>query len=104
MMEAWPIYFEEFQRRGGSAHAQLMGRQQLLTEAAHDAYEAAANRLTQDHAWSDDHTLVVMRGLNAAVAQWLQQGGTDWEALRAELKRREDELKTGFGKPPVEPQ
>jgi hypothetical protein len=98
-MDAWQIYFEEFHRRGGTAHAQRFGRGELLAEAAHDAYQAASNRLTAEHGWNDEHTLVVMRGLNAAVRSWLDQGGSDWETLKAELQRREGELRTGFGGP-----
>lgn len=95
-MDAWQVYFEEFRQRGEAAHAQRFGRQELLTEAAHDAYQAASNRLTQEHGWGDERALVVMRGLNAAVSRWLNMGGGDWEALRLELQRREAELRTGF--------
>jgi hypothetical protein len=95
-MEAWQIYFAEFRRRGARANEQRFGRQEMLTEAAHDAYQVAADRLTRDHGWNDEHTLVVMRGLNAAVQQWLELGGGDWDVLLSELRRREGELRQGF--------
>lgn len=95
-MDAWQIYMEEFRRRGERAAAQQFSRDQLLSEAAHEAYEAAANRLTRDHGWEDEHTLVVMRGLNGAVQQWLAQPGADWDALGAEMRRRETDLRDGL--------
>lgn len=96
-MEAWQIYYEEFQRRGGPAAGQKFSRQEALTEAAHDAYQAASNRLTRDHGWDDERTLVVMRGLNGTVSRWVETGSDDWDTLRTELQRSEDELRDGFG-------
>lgn len=98
-MQAWEVYLDEFRRRTGSADRQRFGRQELMTEAAHDAYQAAANRLTHDHGWADERTLVVMRGLNGAVQRWLELGGGDWQALETEMRRREEELQNGFGAP-----
>jgi hypothetical protein len=96
-MDAWQIYLDEFRRRAGSADRQRFGRQETMTEAAHDAYQATADRMTNDHGWNDEHTLVVMRGLNGAVQRWLELGGGDWRALETELRRREGELRDGFG-------
>lgn len=95
-MDAWQIYMEEFRRRGERAAAQEVGRNQLLSEAAHEAYQAAADRLTSQHGWEDEHTLVVMRGLNGAVQQWMGRSGSDWDALGEEMRRREAELRDGF--------
>jgi hypothetical protein len=95
-MDAWHVYLQEFRQRGEKANAQQFARQELLTEAAHDAYQAASDRMTRDHGWEDAHTLVVMRGLNEAVRDWLRTGDTDWDALGRELHRREQELKDGF--------
>lgn len=95
-MYAWQVYMDELRRRGERAAAQEVGRDELLSEAAHDAYRAAADRLTRDHGWEDEHTLVVMRGLNGAVKQWLERGSTDWGVLGDEMRRREDELRDGF--------
>jgi hypothetical protein len=91
-MKAASVYLEEFRRRGEKANAQRFGRQELLTEAAHDAYQAAADKLTRQHGWDDERTLVVMRGLNAAVQRWLDSGGGDWDALDRALQAREAEL------------
>ena len=95
-MEAWQVYMEEFRQRGERAAAQSVGRDQLLSEAAHDAYQAASNRLTQD-GWEDEHALVVMRGLMGAVQKWIGSPDADWDALSLEMQRREAELRDGFG-------
>jgi hypothetical protein len=95
-MEAWQVYLDEFRQRGERANAQQFSRQELLTEAAHDAYQAAADRMTRDLGWSDEHTLVVMRGLNEAVRGWLARGSTDWDELGREMQRREQDLTRGF--------
>jgi hypothetical protein len=97
MMNAWEVYLEEFRARGARAHGQRFSREEGLTEAAHDAYQAAADRMTREHGWSDEHTLVVMRGLNDAVRGWLDAGAADWDELGTELRRREMELRDGFG-------
>jgi hypothetical protein len=96
-MEAWSIYLEEFRQRGEAASRQQFGRNELLSEAAHDAYQVTSDRMTREHGWSDEHALVVMRGLNGAVSEWLRAGGADWGKLAEELQRREAELLTGFG-------
>jgi hypothetical protein len=95
-MEAWSIYLDEFRRRGEAASRQQFGRDALLGEAAHDAYQVTADRMTGEHGWSDEHALVVMRGMNAAVQQWLSGGSGDWDRLASELQRRETELREGF--------
>jgi hypothetical protein len=94
-MKAAGLYLEEFRRRGEKANAQQFGRQELLAEAAHDAYQVTANQLTQQHGWDDERTLVVMRGLNAAVKQWMEAGTADWDALDRSLQQREAELQHG---------
>ena len=91
-MQAWELYLEEFRRRALAVDAHRFGRQELLTEAAHDAYQIAADRLTREHGWDDEHTLVIMRGLNAAVQKWLSRDGTGWDELAVELQRREAEF------------
>lgn len=96
-MQAWPIYLDELRRRADGADRQEFGRRERIVEAAHEAYRAAADRLTTQHAWNDEHTLVVMRGLNAAVGDWLESGDRDWTGLGRELERREAELRDGFG-------
>jgi len=99
-MQAWEMYFDELRRRADGAERQAFGRHDRIAEAAHEAYRTVADRLTSQHGWSDERTLVVMRGLNGAVKDWLDSDTTDWDRLGRELERREAELREGFdGKP-----
>jgi hypothetical protein len=95
-MEAWQIYMDEFRARGERASAQAFGREQGLAEAAHEAYRVTSNRLTQHHGWEDERALVVLRGFNAAVQEWVERGAADWTALEGELTRREAGLRDGI--------
>jgi hypothetical protein len=96
-MDAWQVYMEEFRSRAERAQQQRFGRQSMYTEAAHDAYQAATDRLTREHGWDAERALVVMRGLNAGVQEWLQLGAVELDALAAELRRREEGLADGYG-------
>ena len=96
-MEAWQVYLHELRQRVPDGTHEMFGHEDLIRVAAHDAYQRAADRMTSEHGWNDEHTLVVMRGLNAAVKEWLEGGRADWESLGGELQRREQELRTGFG-------
>jgi hypothetical protein len=95
-MDAWRVYLEEFRQRGERAASQQFGREQLLGEAAHDAYQAAADLMVSEHGWSDERTLVVMRGLNEAVRGWVQRGARDWDELEAALREKEADLSEGY--------
>jgi hypothetical protein len=95
-MYGWQVYMEEFRSRAERAQQQRFGRLATLTEAAHDAYQAATDRLTQEHGWPDERALVIMRGLNAGVQNWLEHGSVDITRLERDLERRERELADGF--------
>jgi len=95
-MHAWQVYMEEFRRRAESAATAQFEQRAMMGEAAHDAYRAASDRLTQEHGWGDEQALVVMRGLNGAVQEWLDAGGGDWQTLAEAMRRREDELERGY--------
>ncbi|HSJ09584.1 MAG TPA: hypothetical protein VK928_06700 [Longimicrobiales bacterium] len=88
-MHAWQVYMEEFRRRAEPAAESQFERSRLLGDAAHEAYQAAADRLTRDHAWQDEEALVVMRGLMTEVKTWIDGGDSDWQALGESLRRME---------------
>lgn len=89
-MHAWQVFMEEFRHRAEGAASSQFERAELLGEAAHEAYRAAADRLTGEHGWEDEQTLVVMRGLTGVVQEWVAAGSTDWQSLAEEMRRRED--------------
>lgn len=95
-MHAWQVYMDEFRRRAEPALGLQVGREDLMTTAAHEAYQAASDRLTREHGWEEEHALVVMRGLNGEVKQWLDQGDTDWQRLGERLRHTEQQLDSGW--------
>jgi hypothetical protein len=86
-LEPWEIYYEELRRRAGDADRQRFDRAQSIAEAAHGAYRATADRLTNGEGWADDRVLVVTHAFGQTVKEWLARG-EDWEALREGLKAR----------------
>ena len=86
-MEPWEIYLAELQQRAQNVPPQAFGRDQLLAEAAHDAYQVTADRLTGE-GMDAEHALTVTRMFGQAVKEWLGRNGSDWDALRAELSKR----------------
>src|SRR5690606_41798602 len=47
------------ERNTHGAERQAFGRHDRIAEAAHEAYRTVADRLTSQHGWSDERTLVV---------------------------------------------
>lgn len=86
-MQPWELYLTELQARAASVPPQAFGRDQLVAEAAHDAYQATANRLTSD-GMDAEEALIVTRMFGQAVKEWLARNGHDWDALRDELNKR----------------
>jgi hypothetical protein len=94
-MEPWQIYFDELRTRAGRIDGETFDRQQLLAEAAHDAYRHTADRLTQEQGWDEERALVATRGMNETVREWIaSEQPMDWDALRSRLEARG---KTGSG-------
>lgn len=87
MAEAWEQYYDEVYRRAARVPEQHFDRERAFAEAAHEAYRTVANRLSEEGDWSDDRTLHVTHGLNAAMKQWIDCGECSWEDLRARLRR-----------------
>ena len=86
-MEPWQYYLDELQRRAQGIPPAGFGRAELLAEAAHDAYRATTDQLTQS-GWDGERALMVTRLFGQVVKDWLSRGGDDWDKLRAELDRR----------------
>ena len=101
MTEPWQIYFDEFQRRAGGVGDQQFERGAAYAEAAHDAYQRTADLLVREHDWSDDRTLFVMRGLNAATKQWIDRDGGSLDELRARLETTWMDLTASDASPPM---
>lgn len=102
-MDAWQVFFDNFQERARRVADQQFGRADAYAEAAHEAYRTTADHLTREHGWSDDRTLNVMRGLNHAASQWIAQDNGSWEDLRVRLQATWTDLTTSEAAPPVPP-
>lgn len=88
-MDAWRIYYDELRARAGRVSGDTFDRQQLLAEAAHEAYRHTADRLTEEQGWDAERALVATRGLNETVREWLASDeALDWDALEARLEQR----------------
>lgn len=95
MQDAWELYYEEVHRRTARVPEQHFDRARAFAEAAHEAYRIVANRLSAEGEWSDDRTLHVMHGLNAAMKQWIDCGECSWDDLRARLQRAWEQATPG---------
>jgi hypothetical protein len=84
MVEAWELYFDEFQRLARHVPAQQFGRGDAFAVAAHAAYRHTADRLTAE-GWDDERTLHLVRGLNEAARVWIERDGISWDGLRRRL-------------------
>lgn len=97
MPEAWELYYDEVHRRAARVPEQHFDRSRAFAEAAHDAYQNVADRLSREAQWTDDHTLHVMHALNAAMKQWIDCGDCDWEDLRRRLRTAGEQTATTTG-------
>jgi hypothetical protein len=87
MPDAWELYYDEFHQRAARVPEQHFDRERAFAEAAHEAYQRVADRLSSEAQWSDDRTLHVMHALNAAMKQWIDAGQHSWEDLRTRLQK-----------------
>jgi hypothetical protein len=86
-MEPWQFYLGELQRRTERIPPHTFGWAELVAEAAHDAYQATSNHLTEQ-GWDAERTLVVTRIFGQAVKEWMARGAHGWDVLSADLDRR----------------
>ena len=84
-MENWQVYYDEFCVRTDRIPTDAFDRRTLLYEAAHDAYEAATNRLTSSGTDAEE-ALVIGRALNGVAKKWIDSGATDYNALEAAFR------------------
>lgn len=79
-MEPWRYYLDRLEEKVGELPPETLGRTELIADAAHDAYQATADRLTAE-GWDDEHVLTITRLFGQAVQDWLHSGSQDWGAL-----------------------
>lgn len=88
--QPWEHYLAIFGARAARVPPDAFGRGELLYEAAHDAYQATTNHMTQT-GWDEEHALTVTRMFGQAVKEWLAREETSLDDLRDDLRRQYDE-------------
>ncbi len=86
-MEPWQFYFAELRRRTERIPPRGPGRDEMLAEAAHDAYQVTTDHLTRE-GWDDEKALTITRMFGQAVKDWIARGGDNWDVLNQDLGRR----------------
>lgn len=87
--QPWEYYYDTFEKRAARVPGDAFGRDELLYEAAHDAYETTANELTGS-GWDEEEVLTVTRMFGQVVKDWLAHGGQDMSNLREDLRKHYD--------------
>lgn len=95
MEEPWRIFYEEFHARAEGVPERTYGRGKDLAEAAHDAYESAADILVDELGYGEDEALALTKAFARGVRTWIDEGELDWQELeeRLEIQQQEWELK-----------
>lgn len=89
MDQPWQIYYEELHERAGEVPDHELGRVEDMTEAAHEAYEATADRLVNRLGHDEKDALALTRSFGAAVKEWIEEDSWDWSELQEKLETRE---------------
>ena len=88
--QPWEYYCSRFEKRAARVPNNAFDRDQLLYEAAHDAYETTANELTGE-GWDEEDVLIITRMFGQVVKDWLARDGQDFDSLRDDLRRHYDD-------------
>lgn len=86
-MEPWEIYAGELEARGKNVARAQFGREELLMELAHDAYQRTTDALTE-RGWDEEDALTLTRIFGQEVKDWMAADELDWDALRERLRER----------------
>lgn len=88
--QPWEHYLAIFGARAARVPGDAFGRDQLLYEAAHDAYQATTNHMTQS-GWDEEKALTVTRMFGQVVKDWLARDGRSLDGLRDNLRQHYEE-------------
>jgi hypothetical protein len=101
MDEPWIIFMEELRERGEEIPYQQFSREEDMAEAAHEAYEAAAERIHHQLDWDESHALRLSKGFIRVVKRWMQEGEMDWDELEERLERFQQGWNEEMGRSPA---
>ena len=89
----WQYYFGIFNKRAVRVPPSAFGRSEILSEAAHDAYQTTTNHLTET-GWDAEEALTVTRMFGQVVKDWLAREETDLQLLQEHLREHYDGWKS----------
>lgn len=99
MDEPWIIYLEELRERAEDIPYQQFNREEDMEEAAHDAYEATADRLHDQLDLDEDEALRITKGFGRVVKEWIGDESMEWDELEERLELHQQELDSRMGRP-----
>lgn len=97
MDEPWIIFLEELRDRAEEVPHQEFNREDDMSEAAHEAYEATVDRLHNQLDLDEAEALHLTKGFLRVVKKWIGEGHMDWDELeeKLELFQQERDSPTG---------
>lgn len=101
MDEPWIIYLEELRERAEEVPYQRFNRKEDMSEAAHEAYEATADRLHNQLDLSESEALRITKGFGRVVNEWIGEGDMDWDELEERLDLVQQEWDSEIGSSPA---
>lgn len=91
--EPWKQYYDSFRTRSERIPPDAFERRALLYEAAHDAYQATTDRLTEA-GWEQERALMMGRMFGTVVKRWVDRDGRAFEELELELRSHYEQWAT----------
>jgi hypothetical protein len=97
MEDPWIIYLEELRDRGEEIPEQEFNRDADMKEAAHETYEATADRLHNQLNLPEPEALKLTKGFGRVVKEWIEEGVMDWDELAERLELFQQEWDPELG-------
>lgn len=101
MDEPWMIFLDELKDRAEDIPDQELNREDDMAEAAHEAYEATADRLHRQLDWDEGEAIGLARSFMHVVKTWIDEGDMDWDVLEERLEILQEEWDPEMGASPA---
>ncbi len=101
MDEPWKIYYDELYDRAADIPEQEFDRDEDMAEAAHEAYEAATDRLVNQLDYREDEALGLTHTFGRVVKAWIGGKVLDWDDLLERLETAQEEWEPSAGESSV---